>query len=184
MKMQILHIYVDSNMQIMHNHDEWEVQIMTELKTRRIEKKLTQQEVSKRIGISLRSYITYENDEEKVRTPKYRFLLQELEKMDPLDETHGILSLEDIKNACASVFDSYQVEFCYLFGSYAKGKATEVSDVDLLVSTETTGLRFFEMTERLREALHKKVDVLDLKQLVNNEALIREVLREGVRIYG
>ena len=73
--------------------------------------------------------------------------------------------------------------FCYLFGSYAKGKATEVSDVDLLISTETTGLRFFEMTERLRKGLHKKVDVLDLKQLVNNEALIREVLREGVRIY-
>ena len=94
-----------------------------------------------------------------------------------------LVAHSNARRLCASVFDSYQVEFCYLFGSYAKGKATEVSDVDLLISTETTGLRFFEMTERLRKGLHKKVDVLDLKQLVNNEALIREVLREGVRIY-
>jgi predicted nucleotidyltransferase len=78
----------------------------------------------------------------------------------------------------------YHVEFCYLFGSYAKGKATEKSDVDLLVSTETTGLTFFEMTERLRESLHKKVDLLDLKQLINNENLLREVLKEGIKIYG
>ena len=40
------------------------------------------------------------------------------------------------------------------------------------------------MTERLRESLHKKVDLLDLKQLSNNENLLREVLKEGMKIYG
>ena len=40
------------------------------------------------------------------------------------------------------------------------------------------------MTERLRESLHKKVDLLDLKQLSNNENLLREVLKEGIKIYG
>lgn len=157
---------------------------MTELKSCRLEKKLTQQEVSKQIGISLRSYIMYENDESKQGTPKYRFLLQEVKKLNPLDESHGILSLEDIIHVCAEIFKSYQVDFCYLFGSYAKGQATEISDVDLLISTETTGLRFFELTERLRQSLHKKVDLLDLKQLVNNEKLLKEVLKEGVKIYG
>ncbi len=161
-----------------------DVQDMTELKTRRLEKKLTQKEAAKRIGISLRSYIMYENDEIREGTPKYRFLLQEMEKIDPLDETHGILSLEDIKRVCADVFASYQVDFCFLFGSYAKGHATGESDVDLLVSTKTTGLRFFELTERLRQGLHKKVDLLDLKQLVNNEELLRDVLKEGIKIYG
>ena len=157
---------------------------MTELKTRRLEKKLTQREVSKRIGISLRSYIMYENDESKEDTPKYRFLLQELDKINPLDESNGILLLEDIKRVCADIFTSYQIDFCYLFGSYAKGHATGESDVDLLISTETTGLRYFEMTERLRQGLHKKVDLLDLKQLLNNEELLREVMKWGIRIYG
>ena len=157
---------------------------MTELKSRRLQRKMTQKEVAEQIGISLRSYIMYENDESKEGTPKYRFLLQELDRISLLDENHGILSIEDIKHICADVFALYHVEFCYLFGSYAKGKATENSDVDLLVSAETSGLAFFEMTERLRDSLHKKVDLLDLKQLSNNENLLREVLKEGMKIYG
>lgn len=157
---------------------------MTELKSLRIALKLTQQEAAKRLGISLRSYIMYENDESKAGSLKYRFMLQELEKMNLLDEDHGILSMEQIKSVCSDVFASYEVEFCYLFGSYAKGKAKETSDVDLLISTDTTGLRYYELTEKLREALHKRIDLLDLKQLSNNEELLREVLKEGVRIYG
>ena len=47
---------------------------MTELKSLRIEKKLTQQEVAAKAGISLRSYISYENDESKSKSlkPIYR----------------------------------------------------------------------------------------------------------------
>lgn len=157
---------------------------MTELKACRINKKLTQREASRILGVSLRSYITYENDESKQGTSKYRFLLQEMKNINPLDEEHGILTIDDIKNICAEVFTDYPVDFCYLFGSYAKGSAVGTSDVDLLVSTETTGLRFYELTERLREALHKKVDLLDLKQLIKNETLLKEVLKGGVRIYG
>ena len=59
---------------------------MTALKEMRITKKLTQQEAARRLGISLRSYIMYENDTEKEKTIKYRFLLQELQKMDTVDE--------------------------------------------------------------------------------------------------
>lgn len=157
---------------------------MTELKACRMNKKLTQQEAAKILGVSLRSYITYENDESKQGTPKYRFLLQELNNINPLDKEHGVLTMENIRNTCAKVFSDYPVDFCYLFGSYAKGMATGTSDVDLLISTETTGLKFYELTERLREALHKKVDLLDVKQLLKNETLLKEVLKGGVRIYG
>ena len=157
---------------------------MTELKKLRLQKKLTQQETAKRIGISLRSYIMYENDQERENTPKYRFLIQELAKLNMVDESHGILAIDDIKNICAEVFAAYPVDFCYLFGSYAKGKAKEESDVDLLVAADITGIRFYGMAELLREGLHKKVDLLDIKQLVNNEELIREVLKGGIKIYG
>ena len=157
---------------------------MTKLKEIRTEKQLTQQEAARRLGVSLRSYIMYEKDTSRENTIKYRFLLQELQKINAVDEEHGILTIEQITKICNEVLDAYQVEYCYLFGAYAKGKATESSDVDLLVSTETTGLRFYEMAERLRENLHKKVDLLDAKQLVNNEKLIHEVLKEGIRIYG
>ena len=156
---------------------------MTKLKEIRIEKQLTQKEAAKRLGVSLRSYIMYENDTSRENTIKYRFLLQELQKINAVDEEHGILTIEQITKICKEILDAYQVEYYYLFGSYAKGKATERCVIDLLVSTETTGLRFYEMAEWLREGLHKKVDLLDAKQLVNNEKLIHEVLKEGFRIY-
>lgn len=156
---------------------------MTALKEMRISKQITQQEAARRLGISLRSYIMYENDAAKENTIKYRFLLQELQKINAVDEEHGILTTEQIRMCCKEILDAYQVEYCYLFGSYAKGKATEQSDVDLLISTKEKGLRFYEIAERLRESLHKKVDLLDVKQLVNNETLIDEMLKEGIKIY-
>ncbi|MBQ6424982.1 MAG: nucleotidyltransferase domain-containing protein [Acidaminococcaceae bacterium] len=157
---------------------------MTALKEMRISKQITQQEAARRLGISLRSYIMYENDATKENTIKYRFLMQELQKINAVDEEHGILTTEQIRMCCKEILDAYQVEYCYLFGSYAKGKATEQSDVDLLISTKEKGLRFYEIAERLRESLHKKVDLLDVKQLVNNEMLIDEMLKEGIKIYG
>lgn len=157
---------------------------MNELRKLRVEKNMTQKEAAERIGVSLRSYVTYENDDINKNSAKYRFLLAEIEKINRLDEEHGVLSEEEIERACSEVFAEYDVEYCYLFGSYAKGKASGKSDVDLLISTKVTGLKFFELVEKLREALHKKVDALDLKQVMKNEKLLNEVLREGIRIYG
>ena len=156
---------------------------MSELKTARTSRKLTQKQASEYLGVSLRSYKDYENNEAKRDTRKYRAMVSELEKIAALDEEHGILTMTDIKKACKDVLCGYQVKYCVLFGSYAKGRATEHSDVDLLISTDITGLRFYGIAERLREALHKKVDLLDLRQLTDNRELLDEILRDGVRVY-
>ncbi len=157
---------------------------MSELRDIRSEKKLTQKEAADLMGVSLRSYISYENDFVKEDTPKYRFMLHELQSINPLDEEHGILSLDEIKEICSQILPEYEVDYCYLFGSYAKGKAQGTSDVDLLVATPVTGLKYYELVESLREALHKKVDLLDLRQVLNNEKLLNEILKVGIRIYG
>ena len=136
------------------------------------------------LGVSLRSYKTYENDEGKIGTLKYNYMLDKLEKYISIDEEHGILTLDEIKNACKAVLDDNSVKYCILFGSYAKGGATEKSDVDLLISTDVTGLRFFGIVEKLRTVLHKRVELLDLKQLINNHDLIDKVLMDGIKIYG
>ena len=101
-----------------------------------------------------------------------------------MDETHGILTVDEIKNICSSIFENYNIDYCYLFGSYAKGKATEVSDVDLLISTPISGMRFYDLVETIREALQKKVDVLNREQLNENLELINEILKDGIKIYG
>ena len=87
------------------------------------------------------------------------------------------------RDEALEVFKKYNVEFCYLFGSYAKGKANEKSDVDLLVSVPLDGLKFFELVEMLRMNLKKKVDLLDFNQLNNNPELTYEMLKDGIKIY-
>lgn len=157
---------------------------MINLKELRIEKKMTQQEVADLVGISLRSYKSYENDEEKQNTIKYNYIVEQLSKINQIDEETGILELEDIVRKCSKVFERYEVSFCYLFGSYAKEKATPVSDVDLLISTTVKGLKFYGLVEEIRTALHKKVDVLDMNQLKDNIELTEEIFRDGIKIYG
>ena len=157
---------------------------MTELKALRTDRGLTQKEAAQLIGVSLRSYISYENEEELAETPKYRFLLREMKEITRVDEEHGILTGDEIKQICNGILVNYPVQFCYLFGSYAKGKASAASDIDLVISSDISGLRFYELTEKLREALHKKIDILDMKQLAGNEKLLNEVLKDGIKIYG
>jgi predicted nucleotidyltransferase len=154
------------------------------LKELRKKHKLSQEECAKYLEIPRRTYQDYETDLSKINTVKYKYMVEKMEKYGHIDETNGVLSLEKIKELCSEVFESRNVEYCYLFGSYAKGKATETSDVDLLIATSDSGLRFFDLVESLRESLCKKVDVLTLEQLNNNTQLLNEILKDGIRIYG
>ena len=153
------------------------------LKSLRLDKGLTQKQASEIIGVSLRTYKSYENDHSKSDTTKYKYMLKLIDKYVVLDEEHGMLSLEEIKNGCNCVFKEYPVKYCILFGSYSKGCASEKSNVNLLVSTEATGLRFYEMVEQLRQMLHKRVDLLDVRQLINNYRLLDDILNDGIKVY-
>lgn len=157
---------------------------MDTIKELRQEKKLTQQQVADLVGISIRSYKSYENDDSKINTIKYKYIYDTLKDINPIDEEHGILTIEDIKENCESIFEKYSVKYCILFGSYAKSIAKEDSDVDLLIATEVKGLKYYDMVEKIRESLHKKVDILDVAQLKDNIDLINEILKDGIRIYG
>ena len=179
--MQFLHILLDWECAKCYNTVKVTEMELIEIRKR---KGLTQKQAAAILGVSLRSYVSYEKDPGKLSEVKYEFLCQTLLRYGVIDEEHGLLTIEGIKGVCAEVFEEYGVEYAYLFGSYAKGTATETSDVDLLVSVKPDGLAFFGLVETLREKLCKKVDVLDLAQLNNNIVLVREILKDGIKIYG
>ncbi len=154
------------------------------IKQLRKDKGLSQVACAEYLGIPVRTYKRYEADESKVNRIKYEYIIDRLSEYGIVDEEHGKLTIEKIKDICGAVFQSYQVEYCYLFGSYSKGTAGETSDVDLLISMPVDGLKFYELLELLRENLKKKVDLLDVAQLNNNPALVQEILRDGIKIYG
>ena len=144
---------------------------------------MTQAECSKYLGIPNRTYQNYENDMNKQDSMKYYYMIQKLEQYGLIDETHGILTIKEITDICSSIFSTLDVQYCYLFGSYAKGSASETSDIDLLISTSITGMKFYDLVESLREELKKKVDLLTLDQLNDNPELLNEILKDGIKIY-
>ncbi len=153
------------------------------LKEKRINLGLTQNQVSQIVGIPLRTYKNYENDTDKEDSIKYNYIMEKLDKFYFIDEETGILTIDKIADECRKVFEDYDVEYCYLFGSYSTGNAQESSDVDLLLSANINGLDFFGLVEKLRLGLHKKVDLLLVNQLENNLTLIHDILKDGIKIY-
>ena len=73
---------------------------MGELKSLRIERKLTQNQAADILGVSLRSYKSYENDEKKADSIKYKYMIEKISKINPLDEENGIVDIDYIKRKC------------------------------------------------------------------------------------
>lgn len=142
---------------------------------------ITQQQAAEILGVSLRTYQRYESDFTS-NNKKYINLLKILEDSLAITEEKGLLSISQIKDIVNPILDKYQINRCYLFGSYARREPRENSDVDLLIDTDITGLKFFSLVEELRTSLHKKVDVVRIKDLTANNELVINILREGVLI--
>ena len=148
---------------------------------------LSQIEAANIIGIPVRSLRRYELDENYGSTLKRQMFIELLNKHCEISEEKGLLTIELIKQLLTDLFNTDykgEIEFCFLFGSYAKGTATETSDVDLYVSSSLSGLRFVGLIERARQVLHKKVDLIRSSELNNNIDLINVIMKEGIKIYG
>lgn len=48
-----------------------------------------------------------------------------------------IYTAEEIRRRITPVAVRYRLKVVYLFGSYARGEATDENDIDLLIDTET-----------------------------------------------
>ncbi len=154
------------------------------LKELRVSKKLTQKDASNLVKMPLRTYQDYENDMTKENSIKYNYLLTKITEYGFIDEEHGILSMNTIVKTCDEIFRNYNVEYCYLFGSYAKNKANEKSDIDLLISSTISGLDFYGLVENLRQSLKKRINLITINQVEENVDLLNNILKDGIKIYG
>ena len=143
---------------------------------------LTQKEAALLVGVPLRTYVRYEDEENYSDLYKYNKILEDLINKKKIDEDHGVLTIDQIKKAVVPVLDKHNITYCFLFGSYSRNEARENSDVDLLIRTELTGLEFLNIVEEFRAALHKKVDLLRLCDIASNNPISLEILKEGIRI--
>jgi len=92
-------------------------------------------------------------------------------------------SISDITTMLTPVFDDYGISRAVLFGSVAKGTATDNSDLDLLVDSKLRGLRFVGFMEAVRRAVGMPVDVFDIEHIENGSKIDEEIHSTGVTIY-
>jgi predicted nucleotidyltransferase len=79
--------------------------------------------------------------------------------------------------------ERYGVEELALFGSYARGEQSPVSDVDILVRVRRPiGLKFFALWDYLEEILGLKVDLLTPEALQQKPALWENIQEDLVYV--
>ncbi len=94
--------------------------------------------------------------------------------------THNV---SDIQTVLTPVFHDYGISRAVLFGSVAKGTATEKSNLDLLVDSKLRGLKFVGFMEAVCQAVGMPVDILDVSHIEKGFRIDREIRSAGVTIY-
>ena len=91
---------------------------------------------------------------------------------------------EEALNTIKKFADEYQIEKIYLFGSYARGEATEDSDYDLLVygGKDFKLTMIFAFAEDLRRALKKDIDVFEIHEVNEESEFYRQIMKERIRV--
>ena len=98
-----------------------------------------------------------------------------------------VYTIADMQKIITPIAQKFGLKAVYLFGSYARGTATENSDIDLLIDTEGTAIRsLLDLAAvycELEEALGKPVDLLTLSSfqqeaLMPSETAFRDTVNE------
>lgn len=103
-----------------------------------------------------------------------------------------IYTIDEIREKVRPVAEKYAIEKVWLFGSYARGEATEDSDVDLLIdgSKIRTLFELGGVYEDFKEALGKDIDLVTLDSIYDpgnmpyNVNLRAGIERERTALYG
>ena len=146
---------------------------------------LSQLKAAEICGVPLRTYIRYERDDNYGSNLKRSAMISIINRVCEITEEKGVLTINRIIEVVHDLITKKycdSVTLCYLFGSYAKGYATEKSDVDLLVSTNLQGLDYVGLAEDIHQALHKNVDLNNFNN--SSSELLYEVMKDGIKIYG
>jgi len=105
-----------------------------------------------------------------------------------------VYTIEQIKERIVPVAQKYNLPAVYLFGSYARGEATEKSDIDFLVDKTGTSIRGLfalgGLYNDLSEAVNKEIslvttDALEQKHVKEESPwFIENLNKDKVRIHG
>jgi len=97
----------------------------------------------------------------------------------------GFNKINYIREALLPIFDANPVHSAILFGSYARGEATEQSDVDIVIDSrgQLLNMSFYGILDEITERLGIRVDLFEISEIRKPSPMYNEILQKGVLIY-
>ncbi len=94
-------------------------------------------------------------------------------------------SIEQLQQTLTPIFAKETIYKAILFGSYAKGKQTSASDIDIVIDSngKLLGLDFFRVLDEIVKALNAEVDLFEAAEIVKGSPMEKSVYQEGVVLY-
>lgn len=94
----------------------------------------------------------------------------------------GSPTIEDIRSAVVPLAEEYGAARVSLFGSFARGEASESSDIDILLEKGSIrGMQVLDFQDALSEALGRPVDVVTTAGA--SERFLSKIRRDEVTLY-
>jgi len=76
----------------------------------------------------------------------------------------------------------YSISNLTLFGSYAREENNENSDIDIAIETKLSDyFLLYDFKEKLENVFHKKVDIIRLRERMN-QSLKNRIMRDGIYV--
>lgn len=94
-------------------------------------------------------------------------------------------SIEQIKQKLIPIFSKEPIEKAILFGSCARGTATSMSDLDIVIDSNgrLIGLDFFRILDEIVQALNTDVDLFEAAEIVAGSPMESSIANEGITLY-
>ena len=104
-----------------------------------------------------------------------------------------VYTVEELKRRIEPIAKRYELPVVYLFGSYARGEATDESDVDILIDRSGSKVKslvdFCGLNNDFEDEIGKKVDLVTLQTLdqkrtkARSAGFVQSVNAEKVIVY-
>ena len=96
-----------------------------------------------------------------------------------------MIDLHDIKTLLEPIFIKHGIIRAIVFGSYAKGTATEQSDIDIMIDSAgyLRGINYFDVQAELERALPIASDIFEKREVKEGSKMEAEIAKSGVVIY-
>lgn len=106
-----------------------------------------------------------------------------LEELIEEDAFNTVLSLKQIRTIIVPILKKHGINDIYLFGSYARGEATNESDVDIYCEKGSIKTLFEQIAleEKLEKALEKKVDLIFITSTMT-EYFKQKIMEDLIKI--